>query len=274
MALLATNGGKLTPDPVRELLQRDSRGARPLAVERKAVPTNMHMQTEALPSINTIPMPRHVCDRYLAPLPSASSPASPSLASSSPSPSSRRPAAQPLSPSLPLAAWRPAEVAGLSSRQRAEAPPSARATPARMKTQGSAAFSSMRCSMTLSAKWQISWPTVTQQFSRDICSAVLTLLPSFSAFLLRVATRPKGMAKEPVSGMTEKAMQTMANAASVPTTLAASKATTAPIRMQGAYTYLGRILVFIRTMMIKSEDTSCTPAFHMPADEKADPPAS
>mmetsp|Transcript_17477 Transcript_17477/g.55008 ORF Transcript_17477/g.55008 Transcript_17477/m.55008 type:complete len:235 (-) Transcript_17477:1089-1793(-) len=234
MALLATNGGKLTPDPVRELLQRDSRGARPLAVERKAVPTNMHMQTEALPSINTIPMPRHVCDRYLAPLPSASSPASPSLASSSPSPSSRRPAAQPLSPSLPLAAWRPAEVAGLSSRQRAEAPPSERATPARMKTQGRAAFSSMRCSMTLSARWQTSWPTVTQAFSMAICKAVLTCLPSSSARLFRVAMRPKGMANVPVSGMMETVKQAMAKTLECPTTSAAKKLTTAPRYMQGA----------------------------------------
>lgn len=53
---------------------------------------------------------------------------------------------------------------------------------------------------------QICCPTVTQQFSNAICNAVLTVFPSSSARLFSVATRPKGMAKDPVSGITESVM--------------------------------------------------------------------
>lgn len=73
-----------------------------------------------------------------------------------------------------------------------------------------------------------------QQFKSAICKAVLTCFPSSSARLLRVATRPKGMAKEPVSGMIEMVKQISAKVAMWPTTKPARKLTTAPIKMHGA----------------------------------------
>merc|ERR1712142_602441 len=97
------------------------------------------------------------------------------------------------------------------------------------KRQGSAVPRDIVPSMPASVMVQICCPTVTQQFSKAICSAVLTCLPSSSARLFKVATSLNGMAKEPVSGKTEIAMQIIAKVPECPTTAAARMPATAPM---------------------------------------------
>ena len=87
--------------------------------------------------------------------------------------------------------------------------------------------------------------------------------------MFRVATRPKGIANEPVSGMTEKAMHTIARLALCPTTTAARTLTTAPTKMHGAYTKRGRIVVFTRSPMITKEEISCRTDLYWPASLNA-----
>mmetsp|Transcript_123732 Transcript_123732/g.350365 ORF Transcript_123732/g.350365 Transcript_123732/m.350365 type:complete len:213 (+) Transcript_123732:386-1024(+) len=163
---------------------------------------------------------------------------------------------------------------GLSSRSRAPVPPSAWATAASMKTHGRAARSASWPSIAARVMVQTCCPTVTQQFSNAICSAVLTSFPSAWARLFSVATRPKGMAKEPVSGITEAAMQATANAPWCPTTKAARVLTTAPTKMQGAYTDRGRSVVFSRSPMMTSAETSCSTDLHWPPKLNAAMPSA
>merc|ERR1712232_504678 len=96
-----------------------------------------------------------------------------------------------------------------------------------------------------------------QQFSRAICKAVLTNLPSRSACLFNAATRPKGMAKEPVSGMMDIVTQTCDKGALLPTTKAAKMLATAPTKMHGEYSRRGRRDVFTSRAIIVSDETSC-----------------
>mmetsp|Transcript_70057 Transcript_70057/g.200767 ORF Transcript_70057/g.200767 Transcript_70057/m.200767 type:complete len:255 (-) Transcript_70057:1250-2014(-) len=99
---------------------------------------------------------------------------------------------------------------GASFKNSAPRPPNPWATAATMKTKGKAFSKDICDSMTAKIMVQICWPTVTQQFSKAICKAVLTTFPSCAARALRVATSPKGMANEPVSGMMENMRQSLA----------------------------------------------------------------
>mmetsp|Transcript_47010 Transcript_47010/g.135907 ORF Transcript_47010/g.135907 Transcript_47010/m.135907 type:complete len:202 (+) Transcript_47010:217-822(+) len=161
------------------------------------------------------------------------------------------------------------EVAGRSSKNKAELPPSEWATPPRMNTQGNAAFRGIWCSMRANAKWHTSCPTVTQQFNKAICNAVLTCFPSSSARLFSVATSPNGIAKEPVSGIMDTVQHTTAKAPECPTANAAKKLTNAPRKMHGLYTSRGRTRVSKRIAMIARADRSCRPDLNWPPRLKA-----